>query len=107
MIPLASGTASLAFFLLIILVLYAYKRRRKAEQLASETFFTKKKNQLFVEKTGYEKNTNRERSVSKGGDPYSELLDPNMYIDVLDQPPCKKFIPMMLGAGAGDDNIAV
>ena len=81
MVPLAGGTASLALLLLVILLLYAYKRRRKAEQLAPETFFTKKKNELFVEKCGYEKNTNRERNISKG-DPYCELLDPNMYIDL-------------------------
>lgn len=107
MVPLASGTASLAFVLLLILLLYAYKRRQKAEQLAPETFFTKKKNQLFVEKCGYEKNTNRERNISKA-DPYCELLDPNMYIDC-SPPSCKKFmVPMMLGgSGAGDDNIAV
>ena len=101
MIPLASGTASLALALLLILLLYAYRRRRKPEQLAPETFFTKKKNELF-EKNSYEKNTNRERSISKG-DLCCELLDPNMYID---GPACKKFMPMILGS-ARDDNMAV
>lgn len=101
MIPVASGTASLALVLLLILLLYAYRRRRKPEHLTPETFFTKKKNELF-EKSSYEKNTNRERSISKG-DLCCELLDPNMYID---RPACKKFMPIILGS-MRDDNMAV
>lgn len=95
LIPLAGGTASLALLLLFILIIFAYKRRQKAEDLGPEIYirniYTKKKN--VFQKT-VEKNTNRERSISKG-DPQCELLDPNMYFD---EPVKKKFMPIMLGA---------
>ena len=89
MIPLAAGTASFALLLLFIVVICAFKRRRKAEELAPEIFFTKKKN--IFQKT-CEKNTNRERGLSKG-DPQCELLDPNMYFGGSE----KKFLPVILG----------
>lgn len=74
--------------LLLFVCIYAFKKRRKAEKLNSEIFFTKKKN---VFQKPVEKNTNRERSLSKG-DPHCELLDPNMYFEGSG----KKFLPLVL-----------